>query len=166
MTAISPVAGGHYRFIKIGGDSTIYIGIVVGIQVDHIERFVCAVNLYVEALTQPNDVPPEFSSLIGLPDLKRHPFPVSFNEISFEEVLILDRIYVCKNSVYQKRRVQWRVGMRNLYRISDDEEDEHLLFNGFGEGVLSNYINEEHDYLVFKILLVKVRKSTSPLCIH
>ena len=47
--------------------------------------------------------------------------------------------------------------MRNLYRISDDEADEHLVFVGYDDNIRS-YINEENEYLAFKMILVKVRK--------
>ena len=47
--------------------------------------------------------------------------------------------------------------MRNLYRISDDEADEYFSFVGFDmKRASASYINEEHDYLVFKISLVEV----------
>jgi hypothetical protein len=160
--AITPIVGGHYRYKLINGDGSICIGVFVDFKAD--ERCFVA-DLYVEALTPPNEVPPEYASLIGLPDVESHPL-VPFDTLPIENLLILDRVYICKNSVYQKRFVQWRVGMRNLYRISDDEEDEHSLFNGLGNGELGSYINEEHDYLGFRIQLVKVRKSISLLCIH
>ena len=57
--------------------------------------------------------------------------------------------------MFQERKVQWRLGMRNLYRISDDEDDEHSSFIGYDE-IHGRYINEEHEYLVFKMVLVRV----------
>ena len=100
----------------------------------------------------------KFVGLIGLPDLKRHDELTWFG-MKTSDIIILDRLYICKNSIFQNRHAQWRLGMRNLYRISDDEPDVEGSFIGFCDNY-GSYINMEHDYLLFKIQLVKVNCKT------
>ena len=96
----------------------------------------------------------KFVGLIGLPDLKRHDELTWFG-MKTSDIIILDRLYICKNSIFQNRHAQWRLGMRNLYRISDDEADEHLSFIVINS-TIGSYINEEHLYLSFKMVIVMV----------
>ncbi len=113
-------------------------------------------DLYVQAFTPCADVPMKFVGLMGLPDLKRHGELTRFG-IKTSDISIVDRLYICKNSIFQTRQTQWRLGMHNLYRISDDEADEHLSFIGIN-CTLGSYINEEHLYLSFKLVIVMVSR--------
>lgn len=160
MMPITPTEGGQYRFKYITDESQFYIGVFHSYSVSNCSYHV---DLYIEAFTPVNEIPPDFVSLLGLPDVKRHDELTRIG-VRVIDIIILDRIYICKNSMFQQRRVQWRLGMRNLYRISDDEADGHLWFNGYSE-IEDSYINEEHDYLNFKMVLVKVMKS-SLLLLH
>ena len=155
MATIVPVDGVQYRFAYKIDVSTVLYGVFHSYCIaDHTFN----VDLYFEVFTQADNVPSKYISLLGLPDLKRHEESTRVG-IKVADIVILDRLYICKNSVFQERRVQWRLGMRNLYRISDDEADEHLSFIG-DDGYSGSYINEENEYLVFKMLLVKVQKLT------
>ena len=121
MVSTQPVVGGQYRFrYKIGNDSP-YIGVFHSYS-DVEKSF--DVDLYVEAFTPSNAIPEEYVSLIGLPDLRRLMEPTKLS-VKIDEITILDRLYICKNRIFQQRCVQWRLGMRNLYRVSDEEVDEH-----------------------------------------
>jgi len=156
-----PVEGGQYRFAYKINSSESYIGVFHSYSV---ADSTFDVDLYIDAFTPANAVPSKFISLLGLPNLKRHEESTRVG-IKVADIVILDRLYICKNSVFQERRVQWRLGMRNLYRISDDEADEHLSFIG-DDGYIGSYINEENEYLVFTILLVKVQKLTLLFVVH
>lgn len=150
MTVIIPVIGGQYRF-KIT-ESEPLIGVFTHYSI-HDNSF--DIDVYVEAFTPVAQVPPMFGSLCGLPDLKRRDEHPQIR-ISIDNIIILDRLYICKNSVLQDRKVQWRLGMRNMYRIADNEADDHLSFIGF-DRVNGRYINEEHCYHTFKMYIVEVR---------
>lgn len=153
---IIPVIGGQYRFKLIEGD---HPPTLIGVFTHYSENEnIFDIDIYVEAFTPTHEVPAKFGGLCGLPDLKRSDEHPQLRE-NATNIIILDRLYICKNSVFQERRVQWRLGMRNLYRISDDEADDQLSFIGFN-GDRGSYINEEHSYLSFKMYLVEVRKST------
>jgi len=147
-----PVEGGQYRFAYKIELNTCHIGIFHSYAA--VESSF-AVDLYVEALTPVDDVPAEFVSLLGLPDLKRGEERTRVG-VKVSDIVILDRVYICFNTVFQERRVQWRLGMRNLFRISDDEADDHSSFIGSDDHHHSKYINEENEYLSFKMLLVRV----------
>ena len=156
MEPIIPILGGHYRWKFILGDETDRIGVFVHYTEE--DNNVFYVNQFVEALTSPNDVPTHFVSLCGLPDLQRDDQDPTV-QVHIDRIVILDRLYICNNSIFQERFVQWRLGMRNLYRISDDEPDVEGSFIGFCDNY-GSYINMEHDYLLFKIQLVKVNCKT------
>jgi hypothetical protein len=155
-TPIVPIVGGQYRFKYKSGLGQLYIGIFHTYN-ENYRTF--DIDLYVEALTPSNGVPAEFVSLLGLPDLKRHDERTRVG-IKTSDITIIDRLYICKNSIFQQRKVQWRLGMRNLYRISDDEDDDHSSFIGFND-ITGSYINMEHEYLVFRMVLVRVRMMMS-----
>ena len=154
MTAsIVPVNGGQYRFVfKNETAGAFYIGIFhsFGAVDDSFN-----VDLYVEALTPGNAIPAQFVGLLGLPDLRRGDERTRVG-VKAGDIKIIDRLYICKNYIFKERRVQWRLGMKNLYRVSDDEVDEHLSFIGLDDND-NSYINEENAYLNFKMILVKVR---------
>jgi len=151
---IIPIVGGHYRFKWILGDGKCSIGVFVAYFGEE-DQNTFLVHRYVEANTPANQVPEILASLCGLPDLKRH--VDIMNIINIKEINILERLYICKDSVFQERRVQWRLGMRNLYRISDTEDDDFFSFIGHDRMRASaRYINEELEYLVFKLGLVEV----------
>ena len=153
MASMIPVEGGQYRFAYKSDLNRNYIGVFHSYLP---EESSFAVDMYVEALTPENAVPNKFIGLLGLPDLKRDDERTRVG-VKVNEIIIIDRLYICKNTLFQERRIQWRLGMRNLYRISDDEADEHLVFVGYDDNIRS-YINEENEYLAFKMILVKVRK--------
>ena len=160
MAPIIPIVGGQYRFKAVADDESIRMGVFVHFSAED-GNFI--VHQYVEAFTSPNDVPENFIGLCGLPDLKRdekNPRLI----FHVDEIIILDKLYICKNKLFQQRVLQWRLGMRNLYRICDDELDEECSFIGFDEddGDPDKYINQEHDYLIFKMNLVMVSKPTYP----
>jgi len=156
MASMIPVEGGQYRFAYKCDINRRYIGVFHS-YVPEESSFV--VDMYVEALTPESDVPNKFIGLLGLPDLKRDDERTRVG-VKVNEIVITDRLYICKNSLFQERRIQWRLGIRNLYRISDDEADEHSVFVGYDDKIHS-YINEESEYLAFKMILVKVRKLLS-----
>jgi len=155
MMSIIPVEGGQYRFRYKSGDNTCHIGIFHSyIKAEALFQ----VDLYVEAFTPSNAIDNKFISLIGLPDIKRREDEPT-RGVHINDINILHRLYICKNSVFQEREIQWRLGMNNLYRISDDEIDEHLSFIGYNyDDNNERYINEEHQYLIIKLLLVKVNE--------
>jgi hypothetical protein len=154
MAPIIPILGGQYRWKFTAGDTTDRIGVFVYNTEEDNKIFY--VNQYVEALTSPNDVPTHFVGLCGLPDLQRDELnPVV--QAHIDSIIILDRLYICNNSIFQGRFVQWRLGMRNLFRISDDEPDVENSFIGFSDEH-DSYINMEHDYHLFKMQLVKVNR--------
>ena len=116
MVSIAPVDGGQYRFAYKNDLSLLYIGVFHS----YSEAESCFdVDLYIDAATPPNEVPATLVSLIGLPDLKRHDERTR-QKIKVNDITIIDRLYICKNSLFRERKVQWRLGMRSLYRISDD----------------------------------------------
>ena len=154
MASTIPVVGGQYRFAYKNDLDQLYIGLF-HTYTEATDTF--DVDLYIEAFTPSNEVPAQFVSLLGLPDLKRH------NEqtregIKISDITIIDRLYICKNSIFQQRKVQWRLGMRNIYRLPDAEDDDHSSFIGFND-ITGSYINTEHEYLVFRMVLVRVRMS-------
>ena len=51
----------------------------------------------------------------------------------FDGIIILDKLYICQNKIFQQRVLQWKLGMRTWYRICDDELDEECSFIGFDE---------------------------------
>jgi len=120
MVTIQPAVDGQYIFrYKIGNDSP-YI-VVFHFYWDVGKSF--HVDLYVAAFTPSNAIPSEFVSQIGLPDLRRV-MELTKRSVKIDDITILDR----KNSIFQQRRVGWRLGMRNLCRVSDEEVDEHAKF--------------------------------------
>jgi len=162
MASIAPVDGGQYRFAYKSDLSQLYIGVFHS----YSEAESCFdVDLYIDAATPPNEVPATLVSLIGLPDLKRHDERTR-QKIKVNDITIIDRLYICKNSLFRERKVQWRLGMRSLYRISDDEDDEYSSFIGFDDITHGRYINEEHEYLVFRMVLVKVSSYCSRTTIN
>jgi len=159
MVSIIPVEGGQYRFAyKSEPDGVSHLGIFHSYAAVEASF---AVDLYVEALTPGNEIPPGLVGLLGLPDLRRDLESTRVG-VKIDDIIIIDRLYICKNSIFQSRRVQWRLGMKNLYRISDDEVDEHSSFIGFDVDDENSYINEENEYHSFKMILVKVIKSSFP----
>ena len=68
MTAIVPVVGGQYTFAYRNELDVLFIGIFHTFN-EATSSF--DVDLYIEAETPYNEVPPEFISLLGLPDLRR-----------------------------------------------------------------------------------------------
>jgi len=160
MVSIIPVEGGQYRFAyKSEPDGVSHLGIFHSYAAVEASF---AVDLYVEALTPGNEIPTGLVGLLGLPDLRRDLESTRVG-VKIDDIIILDRLYICKNSIFQSRRVQWRLGMNNLYRISDDEVDEHSSFIGFDVDDEKCYVNEENEYHSFKMILVKVSKSSFPL---
>ena len=160
MVSIIPVEGGQYRFAyKSEAAGVSHFGIFHSYAAVEASF---AVDLYVEALTPVNEIPAELVGLLGLPELRRDLESTRVG-VKIDDIIILDRLYICKNSIFQSRRVQWRLGMNNLYRISDDEVDEHSSFIGFDVDDEKCYINEENEYHSFKMILVKVSKSSFPL---
>jgi hypothetical protein len=114
------------------------------------------VDLYIEHITPSDAVPSKFVSLLGLPELKRNADEPTRLGVKAIDIVIIDKLYICKNSVYQDRLVQWRYGMKNLFRISDNETDELSSFIGY-DNDCKRYINHEHEYHLFKLLLIRVR---------
>ena len=112
-TPIVPIVGGQYRFKYKSGLDQLYIGIFHTYN-ENYRTF--DIDLYVEALTPSNGVPAEFVSLLGLPDLKRHEQSTLF-AVLVRDISIIDKLYICKDSLFAKRLVPWRLGMRNLFRI-------------------------------------------------
>jgi hypothetical protein len=156
MVSIIPVKGGQYRFAyKCEPAGVSHLGIFHSYAAVEASF---AVDLYVEALTPENEIPAHFVGLLGLPELRRDLESTRVG-VKVDDIIIIDRIYICKNSIFQSRRVQWRLGMNNLYCISDDEVDEHSSFIGFDVDDEDSYINEENEYHSFKMILIHVRKS-------
>ncbi len=111
MMNISPVNGGQYRFAYTNDKHTLYIGVFYNFCEFNLS---CDIDLYVEGGGTP--LAENFVSLLGLPDLKRH------NErtrrgVLINDISIINKLYIIKNSLFLERLVQWRFGMRNLYRI-------------------------------------------------
>jgi hypothetical protein len=151
---IVPVDGGHYRF-KYKNDESCFI---IGIFHSSIENEASFnVDLYEPALTPAALVPAHLASLLGLPDLKR--CEERSRAVSVSDIIITDKLYICFNSIFLSRKVQFRQGMTNLFRVNDDEDDQYQSFIGIDIDHPLRYINEEKEYLSFKMLLVKVRKS-------
>ena len=112
-TPIVPIVGGQYRFKYKSGLDQLYIGIFHTYN-ENYRTF--DIDLYVEAFTPSNRVKAEFVSLLGLPDLKRHE-QSTFFAVLVRDISIIDKLYICKDSLFAKRLVPWRLGMRNLFRI-------------------------------------------------
>jgi hypothetical protein len=143
-----PVEGGQYRFQFKNDESRSCIGIF-----HNFTEQTCDIHVYEEAFTAADLVPPKYVSLIGLPDLKRSGTRLG---VLLNDFFITDRIYICFNKLFDSRTIQWRIGMRNLFRVDDEEEDQYKSFIGFDIDHPLRYINQEREYLSFKILLVQV----------
>ena len=96
---VLPVEGGQYRFAYKTELKACYIGVFHSYAAAE-SSF--AVDLYIEALTPADDVPAEFVSLLGLPDLKRCE-ELSRVGVKVSDIVILDRLYICFNTVFQDR---------------------------------------------------------------
>lgn len=107
----------------MSGDESIRMGVFVYFSAED-ENFI--VNQYVEAFTSPNDVSENFIDLCGLPDIKRD-MENPCQSFHVGRIITLDKLYICKNKLFQQRVLQWRLGMRYLYRICDDELDEEWI---------------------------------------
>ena len=104
--SIVPVEGGQYRFAYKSDLINSFIGVFYSYST---ANATFDVDLYVQAFTPCEEVPMKFVGLIGLPDLKRHDELTWFG-MKTSDIIILDRLYICKNSIFQNRHAQWRLG--------------------------------------------------------
>ena len=154
---LKAVDGGHYKFVFNEDPNTVLLGVFFESEVEKgVATF--KINLY-EQFNDPLTLASRADRLclLGLPAVRRleHPF---FYIIEETKITILSRIFIVKERVFIQREIQWRIGMKNLFRIADDTEDRRSDFIGMCDTQPGCYIEQERQYLAFRISIVEVAR--------
>jgi hypothetical protein len=85
-------------------------------------------------------------------------------EVTYDliDIKILQNIYVCYAEDFSNRKIPYLGGMNDIYYILPEvlgEREIYFIGHDRTKPIDCKYINEEHDYLCFRMFIVQVRFS-------